>query len=185
MGRRVDGSMLPVTYHIISTSTATVGPDPLDLGLLVVLLIGISYLTYELVERKTTTRRRLTPPTLIVTIALIGLVVSFVIIPTIYSTPMSPQIATVVIPLGAGTSNSTSGFFVPSTIVVVIGINYTVAWGNNDNTVHSAHDDLGRFFSGDIPPGTTNYFNFSRTGNYTYHCNQHSWMAGLVVVRNR
>lgn len=176
--------MLPVAYHIVSNPNGTVtGPDPLDLGLLVVLLIGISYLTYELVERKTTTRRRLSLPLSIVTVALIGLTISFAILPSINSVPRSPQTSIVIIPSGAGVQTSTNGFFVRSVITVLIGVNNTVGWQNSDSVVHSAHSDLGLFFSGDIPAGFTNYFTFTTVGNYTYHCNQHAWMAGTIIVK--
>ena len=176
--------MLPVPYHIVSTANGTANPDPLDLGLLVILLIGISHLTYELVERKTTTRRRLIPPVTIIGATLIGLTISFVILPGLNVTPTSPQITVVSIPAGASTLNFPNGFQ-PATITVVVGVNNTVGWQNLDSAVHSAHSDQGLFFSGDIPPGYTNYYTFTKIANYPYHCNQHSWMAGTVIVKSR
>lgn len=182
--------MLPVSYHIISSPNAPTGPDPLDLGLLVVLLIGISYLTYELVERKVTTRRRLLPPSSIIGTALVGLTISFLILPGLSSTPTSPQIAVVVIPQGASTPNFPNGFQ-PATITVVLGVNNTVGWQNLEqmtcvNTCdHNAHGDTGLFYSGNIPPGFTNKFTFTVVGTYPYHCDYHLWMKGTVIVKNR
>jgi len=184
--------MLPVPYHIVSTANGTTNPDPLDLGLLVILLIGISYLTYELVERKTTTRRRLMPPLTIIATALIGLTISFAILPTLNGVPTSPQIAVVTIPAGASTINFPNAFQ-PSTITVVLGVNNTVAWQNLEPTTcdktcdHDAHSDAGSvFYSGNIPPGFTNKFTFTIVGTYPYHCDYHaSWMKGTVIVKSR
>jgi plastocyanin len=184
--------MLPVTYHIISTPNGPSSPDPLDLGLLVVLLIGISYLTYELVERKTTTRRRLAPPVTTIAAALIGLTISFVILPTLMAVPTSPQIAVVSIPAGAYTTNFPNGFQ-PATITVVLGVNNTVGWQNLESRTcintcdHNAHSDSGLafFYSGNIPPGFTNKITFTTVGTYPYHCDYHSWMRGTVIVKGR
>ena len=183
--------MLPVPYHIVSTANGTADPEPLDLGLLVILLTGISYLTYELVERKTTTRRRLMPPLTIIAAALIGLTISFAILPTLTAVPTSPQIAVVTIPAGASTVNFRNAFQ-PTTITVVLGINNTVGWANLEPTTcvntcdHNAHGDTGLFYSGNIPPGFTNKFTFTIVGTYPYHCDYHtSWMKGTVVVKSR
>jgi len=182
--------MLPVPYHIVSTANGTANPDPLDLGLLVILLIGISYLTYELVERKTTTRRRLMPPLTIIAAALIGLTISFAILPMLNAVPTSPQIAVVSIPPGASTTNFPNGFQ-PATITVVLGVNNTVGWQNLEQTTcvntcdHNAHGDTGLFYSGNVPPGFTNKFTFTVVGTYPYHCDYHLWMKGTVIVKNR
>ncbi len=181
--------MFPATYHIVSTASSA-GPDPLDLALLVALLVGLSYLTYELVEKGSTTKRQLVPPSAIIVGALIGLAISFVYLPTLSSVPMSPQQAIVVIPAGASSQSSTSGFFVPSNITVVLGVNNTVGWRNLDPAIHSAHSDAGLWFSGNIPAaqGTTiytNYYTFTQSGSNPYHCNQHVWMFGLIVVKGK
>jgi len=182
--------VLSVTYHIISTPNAPAGPDPLDLGLLVILLIGISYLTYELVERKVTTRRRLAPPLTIVGVALVGLTISFLILPGLSSTPTSPKVAVVVIPQGAATLNFPNGFQ-PGTITVVLGVNNTVGWQSLEPITcvnscdHDAHGDSGQFYSGNIPPGFTNKVTFTIVGTYPYHCDYHSWMRGTVIVKSR
>ncbi len=182
--------MLPVAYHIVSTQNGS-GPDPIDLGLLVVLLAGISYLTYELVEKRSTTRKQLIPPSAIIVGALIGLAISFVYLPTISTVPMSPFQTIVTIPIGASTnSTSTPNGFLPENVTVVIGVNNTVGWRNLDNAVHSAHTDDGVYFSGNIPAPNqngpyTNYVTFPQVGTLRYHCNQHTWMFGVIIVKNK
>jgi plastocyanin len=74
--------------------------------------------------------------------------------------------------------------FTPSQITVAKG--GTVTWTNNDNTTHTVVDDLsnvGGPKSGDIAPGTTYSFTFTKTGSFQYHCSIHPSMRGTIVVK--
>jgi len=62
---------------------------------------------------------------------------------------------------------------------LMINVNNSVAWMNDDNTVHTVTSD--RFDSGDIPPGGKFKYMFDNTGTYHYHCKYHGEM-GVVVV---
>jgi plastocyanin len=74
--------------------------------------------------------------------------------------------------------------FTPSQITVAEG--GTVTWTNNDSIAHTVTDDLsnvGGPASGDIQPGSTYSFTFSKTGSFQYHCSIHPSMRGTIVVK--
>lgn len=74
--------------------------------------------------------------------------------------------------------------FTPSQISVSVGS--TVTWTNNDNTTHTVIDDLanvGGPHSGDIAPGATYSYKFTKAGSYQYHCSIHPQMRGTIVVK--
>ncbi len=95
---------------------------------------------------------------------------------------------TVSIPAGAGNPNGAPGY-APATVVVVIGVNNTVVWTNNDtahHTVSPSNVPAGATWSpgsGDMAPKAVYSFTFTAPGNYTYTCVYHSWMGGTVVVK--
>jgi plastocyanin len=77
---------------------------------------------------------------------------------------------------------SVKGFaFNPATITVVIGVNNTVSWMNNDQVTHTLTADAGAF-DDRLAPGATFNFTFNTPGTYTYHCSIHTYMKGSVVV---
>jgi plastocyanin len=83
---------------------------------------------------------------------------------------------------GAGLNQSSTGF-TPSTITVVMGVNNTIIWTNDDSVPHTVTSDEGTFSSGNLNPGDTYQFTFPAPGNYTYHCSYHPWMSGTVIVK--
>jgi plastocyanin len=83
---------------------------------------------------------------------------------------------------GAG-ANPYSPGFTPPTVTVVIGVNNTVVWTNDDSVPHTVTADDGSFSSGNLNPGDSYSFTFTTPGTYTYHCSYHSWMKGTVVVK--
>lgn len=106
----------------------------------------------------------------------------------------SPQVTQIGILNGAGTTQSSLGFS-PDTVTVVIGVNNTVTWTNNDNTMDAggylpdhilATTSTGfaspLFTSPALNPGDTFTFTFTTAGTFAYHCNVHPWMQGTVVV---
>lgn len=102
--------------------------------------------------------------------------------------PASSAVTTVSvsIPQGAGAGPSAAPGYAPDKITVVIGVNNTVTWTNNDNlashTVTSTSGN-GTINSGNMVLGATYTFTFTTPGTYDYYCVYHSWMTGVVVVR--
>lgn len=75
----------------------------------------------------------------------------------------------------------------PATVVVVVGVNNTVVWVNDDTAPHtvtatSVPAGAQMFDSGRLNPGQNFTYTFTVPGNYTYHCIYHPWMVGTVVV---
>jgi len=101
----------------------------------------------------------------------------------------SPQIAQVTIVNGAGTTPSLVAFS-PDVVKVVIGVNNTVEWTDQDNTMdvngylpnHVLQANDSSFTSPSLNPGDTFNFTFTTPGTYGYHCNVHPWMVGTVIV---
>lgn len=79
--------------------------------------------------------------------------------------------------------NSTSMYYSPSTITLILGINNKVSWTNNDDSPHTVVGNSGSFSSGNLDPGQSFQFTFSVPGTYSYHCSYHPWMHGVVVVK--
>ncbi len=84
---------------------------------------------------------------------------------------------------GSGT-NATTTYYSPSTITVVIGVNNTVTWMNNDAVPHTVTSDTGLFDSGPINQGGIYSYTFTTPGTYDYHCSYHPWMHGTVIVKS-
>jgi|SRR5947209_20315278 len=83
-----------------------------------------------------------------------------------------------------GSISITNMMFTPSQITVAKG--GTVTWTNNDATTHTVVDDLtnvGGPSSGQIAPGGTYSFTFTKTGSFQYHCSIHPSMRGTIVVK--
>lgn len=89
--------------------------------------------------------------------------------------------AKVSIPDGAGSPNGAPGY-APADFTVVIGVNNTVTFTNNDSAHHTVTASDHSFDSGDMGPGATYSHTFSAPGTYKYICNYHSWMSGTVTV---
>jgi len=94
----------------------------------------------------------------------------------------TPKQVVVIIQEGAG-ENLHLGFS-PAKITIVIGVNNTVVWKNEDSDWHTAHSNIPEFNSGMIAPGASFTHVFERTGTFPYHCDPHPWMTGLVIVES-
>jgi len=92
----------------------------------------------------------------------------------------SPETSYVKILLGSADSVSYS--FSPVQVTVVIGVNNTVTWVNNDNAAHTVTASDGSFDSGNIGAGGIYTHTFTTPGAYRYFCAYHAWMVGTVVV---
>ena len=105
------------------------------------------------------------------------------------TTTTSPQITKISIPSGAGISRSSQGFS-PSSVTVVIGVNNTVTWTDNDNQMdangyepnHIVAANDNSYASNSLSIGDQFTHTFTASGTFPYHCNIHSWMNGVVIV---
>jgi plastocyanin len=96
----------------------------------------------------------------------------------------------VIMPSGVNLNHALN--FQPSTIVLVIGVNNSVTWVNQDTTDHTATFTsvpagvtAASVSAGDVPPGTSfGPITFTVAGTYLYHCQFHpGWMRGTVIVK--
>ena len=75
----------------------------------------------------------------------------------------------------------------PKTVTVVLGVNNTVTWINNDDTAHSVTPDHKTdYFQGSpgvMRPGESHTFTFTKEGIYDYHGQHGPWLTGTVIVR--
>lgn len=98
------------------------------------------------------------------------------------TTGTAPSSVAVSLVQGAGTNTSSRGFK-PDTITVVLGVNNTVVWTNNDGSPHTVTAQDGSFDSANMAPGAVYTYTFTRAGTYSYHCTYHPWMIGTVIVK--
>lgn len=97
--------------------------------------------------------------------------------------PKDYSIPTVIIPKGAVIDGHE--MLIPKVITVVLGINNTVAWINEDDTAHgitSTSPDQVWGTSGILKPGETYSHTFNESGIFPYHGEPHPWMTGKVIV---
>ena len=87
---------------------------------------------------------------------------------------------------GAASSSNAPGYK-PDNITLVIGINGTVTWTNDDSAAHTVTStgapSCGDFDSGNMNSGATYTHTFGVPGTYQYDCKYHGWMTGTVVVK--
>ncbi|MGP8124340.1 MAG: cupredoxin domain-containing protein [Nitrososphaerales archaeon] len=113
--------------------------------------------------------------------------------PTIAVTCAKTNCAYVNITSGAGSCIlPTVCGFSPATITVVMGVNNTVVWTNDDTAVHTITPVTGSGWGftqtcQGVPglcQGDTFQYTFPAAGTYQYHCIYHSGMEGTVIVKN-
>ena len=90
------------------------------------------------------------------------------------------------LPSGANTQGGAPGY-APDVITLVIGVNNSVTWTNDDSAPHtvtssSVPTGASSFDSANMAAGATYTYIFTVPGTYQYHCNYHSWMVGTVKV---
>jgi plastocyanin len=96
--------------------------------------------------------------------------------------PQSSTIIPVSIDAGSGLNVNLPGY-TPTDITVVVGVNNTVKWVNNDNMAHTVTASDGSFDSGNLNPGAAYVHTFTSPGIYHYICTYHIWMQGTVTVQ--
>jgi plastocyanin len=70
--------------------------------------------------------------------------------------------------------------FIPDTLTIKTG--ETVTWVNSDDRDHTVNGSGLK--SGNIKPGRTYSFTFTKAGDYTYGCSYHPRMRGTVTVKD-
>jgi plastocyanin len=99
--------------------------------------------------------------------------------PTAYGAPAATATTTT----SATNANAATikGFsFQPGVLKVKLGSKVT--WSNSDGVTHTVTADDTSFASGNLQPGGSFSFTFTRPGTFAYHCSIHSSMHGSVVV---
>ncbi|HLQ07380.1 MAG TPA: cupredoxin domain-containing protein [Nitrososphaerales archaeon] len=81
------------------------------------------------------------------------------------------------------TGSDSSLNYNPSTLNLVVGVNNTVVFLNQDSVVHTVTSNDGTFDSGDIHPGMPFIHTFA-AGTYSFHCTYHSYMKGTITVKS-
>ena len=71
--------------------------------------------------------------------------------------------------------------FQPSRIEITTGT--TVAWSNSDAVEHTVTAIDRSFDSGNMAPGATWRYTFTKPGTYQFFCLLHPFMKGLVIVK--
>ena len=94
----------------------------------------------------------------------------------------------VAVSIASGASSYPNKGFTPDNITVVMGVNNTVTWTNNDASIHTVTSSTvppgaSPFDSGYLNTGATFTYTFTTPGVYEYHCTIHPWMTGFVIVR--
>jgi plastocyanin len=84
---------------------------------------------------------------------------------------------------GSVSNASIGNAYAPDPVTVVVGINNTIKWTNNDNAPHTVTANDASFESGSVAPGQSFTFTFTTPGTYEYHCLYHPWMTGTVRVK--
>jgi plastocyanin len=84
---------------------------------------------------------------------------------------------------GSGSNTSIGKAYTPDPVTVVVGINNTIKWVNNDNAPHTVTANDASFDSGNVAQGQSFTFTFTTPGTYHYHCIYHPWMIGTVIVK--
>lgn len=124
--------------------------------------------------RPATTMRRLVGPLLLVAAVAIIAAACNGSGPSAYGAPASTAAT-------ASNAATIKGFsFQPEVLKVKVGAKVT--WTNDDTVAHTVTADTDSFASGNVQPGGSFSFTFTRPGTYAYHCSIHPSMHGSVVV---
>lgn len=100
----------------------------------------------------------------------------------------STATGTVSVSIASGASAYPNKGFTPDNVTVIIGVNNTVTWTNDDASIHTVTSSTvptgaSPFDSGFLNAGATFTYTFTTPGVYEYHCTIHPWMTGFVTVR--
>jgi hypothetical protein len=133
-------------------------------------------------RKKESSERRNKRVLILVTLVLLVFAAGVVVITNLNPLNLGKSISPVIVIIPAGSAENPRLSFTPSLVRIVIGVNNTVIWKNEDSEWHTAHSNIPEFDSKMIPPGTSFTHTFQRSGSYPYHCDPHPWMTGLIIV---
>lgn len=102
---------------------------------------------------------------------------------TITTTTASPGRRSVAVTIEPGAGTPPNKGFSPDNITVVMGVNNTVTWTNDDGSIHTVTANDGTFDSGLLDSGGSYSYTFTTPGVFEYHCTIHPWMTGSVTVK--
>ncbi len=96
-----------------------------------------------------------------------------------------PAAVTIVLPNGVGANPSLN--YEPPTVTVIVGVNNTIKWVDQDSIPHTVTSSSGTptsFDSRTMNQGDTFTVTLTTPGTYGYFCQFHpGWMKGTVVVK--
>ncbi len=128
----------------------------------------------------------------IAVVVLIAIAIPVLIIATLAfgltsSSPTTSAGLTISIPSGVGANQTQT--YQPATITVVVGINNTILWTQDDISPHTVTSvqvpgGVDTFDSGNLNKGQDFSVTLNVPGTYLYHCTYHSWMKGTIVVKS-
>jgi plastocyanin len=73
-----------------------------------------------------------------------------------------------------------NSMFTPETLVV--SLNTTVKWINDDKIAHNVMSNTAIFSSGNMVVGATFTYKFTSAGTFPYKCTLHPGMDGVIIV---
>ena len=115
----------------------------------------------------------------------VGGVLAFNLTPPLPRTPSATGQVKIILPTGVGSNQNLN--FQPPTVTVVIGVNNTVQWIDQDSIPHTVTSTNGApnpFDSKTLTQGNTFTHTFTVPGTYPYFCQFHpSYMIGKVIVK--
>ena len=131
--------------------------------------------------RPATTMRRLAGPLLLVAAVAIIAAACNGTGSSAYGAPASTAATATTTAATATNAAAIKGFaFQPDVLKVEVGAKVT--WTNDDTVAHTVSADTNSFASGNLQPGGSFSFTFTRPGTYAYHCSIHPSMHGSIVV---
>jgi plastocyanin len=101
----------------------------------------------------------------------------------------TPTTAPTNTPTAASTTTPTSNEnsvtimdFAFSLVTLMVKTGAKVTWINNDTITQTVTADQGAFDSGNLSPGNSFSFTFTKAGTYSCHCNIHHSMMATIIV---
>lgn len=154
--------------------------DPMFLGLIMLVIwrgdfpVSASNANLERIPRLT--RAVSVATTFVLVLMLLGFYTASAVAVSVSSPPAGANVVVII------QETPLSWQYSPQNVTVVLGINSTVTWLSHSLSYDTVTSDQGVFGSGQISPGGSFAFTFTKPGVYEYHCIYHPWMVGSVTV---